>query len=305
MNIVILSARTGWHTDELCRALAERQHSSRVLPYEGLVARFGMTGDASLSLAGPNKVRPTYLSSESVAILDADAVMKALDVPGRDSLDQIIYPVSRACVGSGRVACPLMNSPRRALGQSVPTTALLQEAGLPTPETVVCERTDEAMAAIQAMLGRGGDVIIKPIFGSMGHGLVRVGDPDVAFRVLRSTRRRLRTVFYVQRAVDHGGRDVRAVPRRRPGPGRKSSVGALGEVAPQSDRAADPRWRWGLPRRIRGSRSARQQPSGAGPARRRASTALAHDGPVFVFGGWPRSPDGEGAARNATGGARR
>ena len=24
MNIVILSARTGWHTDELCRALQER-----------------------------------------------------------------------------------------------------------------------------------------------------------------------------------------------------------------------------------------------------------------------------------------
>ena len=107
----------------------------------------------------------------------------------------------------------VMNSPR-AIERSVDkfyTTALLQEAGLPTPETVVCERAADAMAAIRAMLGRpgeGGDVVIKPIFGSMGHGMTRVSDPDVAFRVVRALEQ-VRAVFYVQRAVDHGGRDVR------------------------------------------------------------------------------------------------
>ena len=43
-----------------------------------------------------------------------------------------------------------------------------------------------------------GDVIIKPLFGSMGHGMVRVSDPDVAFRVVRSLEQ-LQIVFYVQR----------------------------------------------------------------------------------------------------------
>ena len=61
------------------------------------------------------------------------------------------------------------------------------------------------MAAVRAM----GDVIVKPIFGSMGHGMVRVSDPDVAFRVLQSLEQ-VRAVFYVQRAVESGGRDVRA-----------------------------------------------------------------------------------------------
>ena len=46
MNVVIFSVRTGWHTDQLCRALAERGHEGRVLPYEGLVARFGGGGGA-------------------------------------------------------------------------------------------------------------------------------------------------------------------------------------------------------------------------------------------------------------------
>ncbi len=43
----------------------------------------------------------------------------------------------------------------------------------------------------------------------MGHGMVRVSDLDVAFRVVRALEQ-VRAVFYVQRALDHDGRDVRA-----------------------------------------------------------------------------------------------
>ncbi len=61
------------------------------------------------------------------------------------------------------------------------------------------------MEAVRAM----GDVVIKPIFGSMGHGMVRVSDADTAFRVVKALDA-VRSVFYVQRVVEHGGRDVRA-----------------------------------------------------------------------------------------------
>ncbi len=196
MNVVILSARTGWHTDELCRALIERGHTGRVLPYEGLRARLG----TERGIAGD-------LSSEGTAILDADAVLARI-IPG-GSLEQIIYRVD-ALHWIEKRGVPVMNSPR-AIERAVDkfyTTALLQEAGLPTPETVVCEGLDEAMPAVRAMLKDGGDVIVKPIFGSMGHGLVRLSDPDVAFRVLRSLEQ-VRTVFYLQRAIDHGGHDIR------------------------------------------------------------------------------------------------
>src|SRR5439155_360548 len=40
-------------------------------------------------------------------------------------------------------------------------------------------------------------------------GMVRVSDPDIALRVAK-TLERLRAVFYVQRAVETGGRDIRA-----------------------------------------------------------------------------------------------
>ena len=200
MQIVILSARTGWHTDELCRALAERGHIGVVLPYEGLVARVG----------GSNRSR-VGLTSEQAEILTADAVLARIIPSG--SLEQIIYRVD-ALHWIEEHGVPVMNSPR-AIERAVDkfyTDALLHEAGVPTPETVVCETVASAMEAVRAMLGRepgpGNAVIIKPIFGSMGHGLVHVSDPDVAFRVTKSLEQ-LRSVFYVQRAVDHGGRDIR------------------------------------------------------------------------------------------------
>ena len=192
MHVVILGAGAGWYTDELSRALAERQHTSRVLPYDGLVARFGSTtGDAALS-------------NERAAVLEADAVLARIIPNG--SLEQIIFRVDALHWIEAR-GVPVMNSPR-AIERCVDkfyTTALLHEAGLPTPDTVVCERADEAMAAIAEM----GEVVIKPLFGSLGHGIVRVSDPDVAFRIV-TTLEQVRVVFYVQRAIDHGGCDVRA-----------------------------------------------------------------------------------------------
>ena len=48
--------------------------------------------------------------------------------------------------------------------------AALARAGVPTPPTIVCERYDGAMQAFDRL---GGDVVVKPLFGAMGHGIVR------------------------------------------------------------------------------------------------------------------------------------
>ena len=41
MRVAILAARQGWHTAELCRALTDRGHEGRVLPYDALVTHLG------------------------------------------------------------------------------------------------------------------------------------------------------------------------------------------------------------------------------------------------------------------------
>jgi len=198
MHVVILSARTGWHVDELLRALAARGHVGVVMPYEALVARLGAGG------ALPTD-RPERLTVQGVSVLDADAVLARIIPSG--SLEQIIYRVDALHWIEDR-GIPVLNSPR-AIERTVDkfyTSALLRQAGLPTPETVVCERASDALAAVAQF----GDAVIKPIFGSMGHGLVRVTDLEVARRVTRPLEQ-MRAVFYVQRFVEHGGRDVRVL----------------------------------------------------------------------------------------------
>ena len=192
VHIPILSARTGWHTDELLRALAARGHTGTVVPYESLVARI-----APRTTTGS-------LSADSQQMLSAPAVLARIIPNG--SLEQIIYRVDALHWLEER-GVRVMNSPR-AIERCVDkfyTSALLHEAGLDTPETVVCERIDDAMAAVREM----GDVIVKPLFGSMGHGMVRVSDPETAFRVFRALEL-ARTVFYLQRVVEPAGCDVRA-----------------------------------------------------------------------------------------------
>ena len=203
MNVVILSARTGWQTDELCRALAERGHVGHVLPYEGLVARFapkpGVEADLQVRLPDTRPADP----AGTVPVLAADAVLARIIPSG--SLEQIIYRVN-ALHWMERRGMTVVNPPgtiERCVDKFY-TTALLHEAGLPVPETVVCEGTADAMAAVRRM----GPSLVKPIFGSMGHGIVRVDDPDVAFRVIKALDQ-VRAVFYVQRVIDHGGRDIR------------------------------------------------------------------------------------------------
>ena len=226
MDIVILSAHSGWQTDELCRALQERGHTGRVLPYEGLIARLG----------GRPAAPRTALTIERTSLLDADAVLARIIPLG--SLEQIIYRVDALHWIEER-GVPVMNSPR-AIERCVDkfyTTALLQEAGLPVPETIVCEGAADAGNAIREM----GDAIVKPIFGSLGHGMVRVSDPDVALRVVEPLEQ-MRSVFYVQRAVDHGGRDIRvfvvggrvigAIERTAPAGEWRTNVSRGGSVRP-------------------------------------------------------------------------
>ena len=191
MHVAILSTRTGWHTDELLRALTTRGHTGNVVQYETLIARIGGRGQTSLA-------------SATEQLLSADAVLARIIPNG--SLEQIIYRVDALHWLEDR-GLRVMNSPR-AIERCVDkfyTSALLHEAGLSTPETIVCEGIDDAMTAVEELR----DVIIKPLFGSMGHGMVRVSDPDTAFRVVRALEL-TRAVFYVQRVIDHRGCDVRA-----------------------------------------------------------------------------------------------
>jgi len=189
MRLVILASESGWHTDELLRAAREAGADPVLLPWEGNLGRMGC--QPGVSNTGQALERPA-------------AILPRI-IPG-GSLEQIIYRVNtlhRLEEDGVRV----MNS-ARAIERTVDkawTSATLERAGLPTPETVACERPEDAFAAFRRM----GDVVVKPLFGSMGLGISRVSDEDMAWRVFR-TIETISGIYYLQRFVPHGGRDLRA-----------------------------------------------------------------------------------------------
>jgi RimK family alpha-L-glutamate ligase len=145
------------------------------------------------------------LRSGALSLDGCDAVI-VRGIP-RGSLEQVIFRVDalHALVERG-VTC--VNRPR-AIERTIDkflASALLARAGVPTPRTIACERPEDALEAFEEL---GGDVIVKPLFGSMGAGMTRVDDADVAYRVFEALSLE-RAVYYLQATLPHDGRDLRA-----------------------------------------------------------------------------------------------
>jgi RimK family alpha-L-glutamate ligase len=84
--------------------------------------------------------------------------------------------------------------------------AILEDNGVPVPKTAVTEDPDEALKAFHEL---GGDVVVKPIFGSRGIGSTRLTDPEVAYTAFRAITF-YHGVIYLQEFVPHGFSDIRA-----------------------------------------------------------------------------------------------
>ncbi|MFQ5733933.1 MAG: RimK family alpha-L-glutamate ligase [Planctomycetaceae bacterium] len=194
MHLAVLGNPKSWYAADLERAATARGHRFVRLEYRQLAA----------FVPGDDR-RPEY-RNEDVELSDLDAVIVRTMPPG--SLERVVFRMDvLARLEAAGVA--VLNGPK-AIECAVDkylTTSRLQAAGLPVPETFVCEQADAALAACERL---GGDVVVKPVFGAEGRGIVRVSDPDLAFCTFR-TLERIGAVLYLQRYIDHDGSDVRAL----------------------------------------------------------------------------------------------
>ncbi|RLI29442.1 hypothetical protein DRO53_01205 [Candidatus Bathyarchaeota archaeon] len=125
---------------------------------------------------------------------------------GPGSLDEIIFRVD-LLHRLERLGVPVVNKPsaiERAVDKYYALT-LLEAAGLKVPKTVVTERPGEAFKAFPQL---GGDIVIKPVFGSRGLGVTRASDQEAAGRIFRLLSYN-HFVLYEQEFIRHGGKDVR------------------------------------------------------------------------------------------------
>lgn len=189
-GIGILGTAENWHTQALRQAFARLGYDVVWLPVTRLAARVGGRPAATAGGHGAD---------------DLEAVL-VRGIPG-GSLEQVIFRLD-VMHTLDRMGVLVVNPPA-AVEKTVDkfyTSRLLAEAGLPTPETIVAERMEEAMAAFHHFR----DVVVKPLFGSLGKGMVRITDADTAYRVFRALELS-RSIFYLQRFIPHDNRDVRAL----------------------------------------------------------------------------------------------
>ncbi len=190
MQIGILGKPDSWYVRELCRTGTQRGHVMQTLVFEQFRA----------SVSGTR----LSLHCGSVDVRSLDYVLVRTMSPG--TLEQV---VARMDVLGGLAACGVgvVNSPRglECAVDKYLTTQRLALAGLSVPSTVVCENADAALAAFDVL---GGDVVVKPLFGSEGRGIMRVCDRELARRAFR-TLERLGAVLYVQQFIAGPGFDIR------------------------------------------------------------------------------------------------
>jgi ribosomal protein S6--L-glutamate ligase len=184
MRLAILSAGDGWHVRDLRRAAAALGHDAAAVDFRRVTAGLGVAADS---------------------LADFDGVMVRTMPPG--SLEQVVFRMDVLHRLQTRGVAVL--NPPAAVEVCVDkylASARLQAAGLLVPPTAVCQHAD---AALDAFASLGGDVVVKPLFGSEGRGMVRITDPETAWRVFR-TLERTQAVLYVQQFVRHPGWDLRA-----------------------------------------------------------------------------------------------
>ena len=182
---------TGWCSTQLRNAMDRLNIISVCFGYRTIIGRVNYKPEASVN--------------EIDILNDLDGMITR--PIGRGSLEEIIFRMN--LLHKLERAGMLIINPPLAIERSVDkycSLTIFQENGIPVPKTAVTEDHDEALKCFQEL---GGDVVVKPVFGSRGVGATRIDDPDIAARIFR-TISFYHGVLYLQKFIPHGDSDIRA-----------------------------------------------------------------------------------------------
>ena len=193
INVGVLAPVQGsWHFQDLKRASAAFNGNVLIRPVD------------FRTLASFVDHESESFSDRRGCIDDLDALIVRTMPPG--SLQQIIFrmDVLHRLAASG---VRIVNSPRSVeiAIDKYRSLSLMANAGIKVPEFVVCQSRRQGLAAFHKL---GGDVVLKPIFGSMGKNLHRLSDANAALECM-TTFVEKGEVVYLQKFVNHGGSDLR------------------------------------------------------------------------------------------------
>ena len=227
IGVVTAFPSEDWHSARLIAAVADRGCAAVVVDPAAVSLRLTRAGVEATA------------GAERLMALDGLLLARGLNPRGDADLQFEAY---RELAHSGQ---PQVNHIDALLAaqDKARASCLFVRAGVPTPETRLIQRPDEIRPALEAL----GWVVVKPRFGSLGQGMLRVRDTPRARAQLEALLERDRSL-YLQRYVDTGGCDFRvfvvagavhgAVKRHARGREWRTNLSLGGRVVPHVPGAA-------------------------------------------------------------------
>jgi RimK family alpha-L-glutamate ligase len=180
-----------WSSTQLREALTKRNIPYECFTFPKLIAQLGQ--------------KPYFKVNEMQLLEELNALV--IRPIGRGSLEELVFRMDMLYKLERQGL--LVINPAEAIEHCVDKydiLAILEDNGVPVPRTVATESANEA---VKAFTDLGGDVVVKPLFGSRGIGATRVVDAEIALTVFKAITFH-HGVIYIQEFVPHGYSDIRA-----------------------------------------------------------------------------------------------
>ena len=180
-----------WSSTQVREALTKRNIPYVCFTFPKLMAQIGY--------------KPHFKVNNINLLEELDAII--IRPIGRGSLEELVFRMD-ILYKLERLGFYLINPPE-AIEHCVDKydiLAILEDNGISVPRTAATESVAEALKAFTEL---GGDVVVKPIFGSRGIGATRIVDSEIATTVFKAITF-YHGVIYLQEFVPHGHSDIRA-----------------------------------------------------------------------------------------------
>jgi RimK family alpha-L-glutamate ligase len=155
-RLVIFTDDPGWHGRVLIEAFAARGRDSVFVSLTECHLDLG-AGGATVRIPDFGGALPAGVFVRGVPGGTLEQVILRLDIL------HALQAMGVAVYNDGRAI-------ERTVDKAM-TSLLLRRAGLPTPDTWICESAATARAVVEAQTGDGRVLVAKPLFGSQGKGL--------------------------------------------------------------------------------------------------------------------------------------
>ena len=200
MRLTVIGSPDSWHVGRIVAEAEARGHVVAVVGWREIGAEIGVEID-------PHRPPPGAVERFTPEPIERAEVVIVRGMPG-GRLEEVIVRMDLL----GRLAArgtPVINSPRglEAAIDKYLSLARLGAAGVHVPRTIVAQSPESIHAAWRSL---GGDVVVKPLFGSGGRGIERIAtEADLAPLLAAAEAQPDGIATYLQEFIPHGGWDVR------------------------------------------------------------------------------------------------